>query len=114
MTEEANFQNKVIKYLKKMGIYHVKYWGGGIYTKAGVPDILACVNGYFMGIELKATKGKVSELQYWNRDEIRKSGGVSIILYPDQFEDFKKFINILLDEPKTSNHDDQNKFDKNR
>ena len=54
MAQEKNFENKVKDFLKKEGCWYVKYWGGGQYTKKGVPDILACCNGRFIGIEVKA------------------------------------------------------------
>ena len=95
MTAEKRFENKVKEYLTKEGAYFIKYWGGGIYTKDGVPDLICCVNGYSLWIELKAPKGKPSELQIYHRDLIRKAGGIAIILYPDQFEDFKNLIECL-------------------
>jgi len=73
----------------------VKYWGGGEYTKAGVPDILACVGGQFMGIEIKAKHGKVSPLQVYNLKQIDRSGGCAILLFPDDFESFKKMVKLI-------------------
>lgn len=95
MGQEKNFEEKIKNFLKSKGCWYVKYFANRM-TKSGIPDILACVNGYFIGIEVKAEKGKPSELQYYHQEQIRKSGGISIILYPDQFEDFKKLINGLL------------------
>lgn len=62
------------------------------YTKSGIPDILACVNGYFVGIEVKAQNGKPSELQLYNVRKIREAGGFAIVLYPSGFSQFKDFI----------------------
>ena len=64
-------------------------------TKKGIPDLLACVNGRFVAIEVKAQNGKPSELQVYNIKKIREAGGVGIILYPDGFEAFKKLIGEL-------------------
>ena len=64
-------------------------------TKKGIPDLLACVNGHFVAIEVKAQNGKPSELQVYNIKKIREAGGVGIILYPDGFEAFKKLIGEL-------------------
>lgn len=81
-------------------------------TKSGVPDILACVNKYFVAIEVKASNGKPSELQLWNREEIRKAGGISIILYPDQWDDFTLLIRDLIERPRNIDWDyDQRLFD---
>ena len=65
------------------------------YTKSGIPDILACVNGYFVGIEVKAQNGKPSELQLYNVNKIREAGGFAMVLYPSGFAKFKEFITEL-------------------
>lgn len=95
MTSEKNFENKVKSFLSENGCWFVKYWGGGAFTKAGIPDLLICCNGYFIGAELKAEHGRPSALQIWNVNEINKSGGFGMILYPDDFEKFKDFIRAL-------------------
>ena len=94
MAAEKNFENKIKKYLESRGCWLVKYFANRM-TKSGVPDILACVNGRFVGIEVKATNGHPSDLQLWNRDKIREAGGFAIIIYPEQFEDFKVLIDLL-------------------
>ncbi|MBA9088784.1 Holliday junction resolvase [Fontibacillus solani] len=88
---EAQFQSKVIKFLNDHHIYHVKVWGGG-YQRAGIPDILACVNGHFVGIELKTEVGRTSKLQDYNISRIRESKGTAIVLRPSGFEKFKEWI----------------------
>ena len=100
--KESQFQTKVIQFLKEHGVYVIKYWGGGRYTKAGVPDIVACINGYFIAIELKTDTGRVSKLQEYNLEEIRKAGGIAIVLRPKQFNSFKKFIKEMKRCPKPS------------
>ena len=95
MTSEKQFENKIKKFLKEQNCYYIKYWGGGQFTKSGVPDLLICCNGYFLAIEVKAENGKPSELQLYNIDEIKKAGGFAMILYPNQFDNFKKFIKLL-------------------
>lgn len=95
MGAEKNFENKVKAYLKQKGAWFVKYWGGAAYTKSGVPDLLVCFKGRFLGIELKSPRGKVSDLQKHVLTEIGNAGGVAMVLYPDQFEDFKRFIEDL-------------------
>lgn len=95
MAAEKQFENKVKKYLDSLpNTWHFKYWAGP-YSKSGIPDIIACINGRFVAIELKATNGKPSKLQVYNIDKINKSGGIGYILYPHQFENFKKEIKLL-------------------
>lgn len=71
--------------------------GGAAYTKSGIPDLLVCCNGYFVGVEVKSSKGKPSELQLYNIRKINESCGIGIVLYPDQFDDFQYIIQCLID-----------------
>ena len=64
-----------------------------MYQKAGVPDIIACLNGRFVGIEVKRPGGIVSPLQQYNIEEIHKSGGVAFVAY--SFEEARKRIDAL-------------------
>ena len=95
MASEKNFENKVKDFLKEQGCWFVKYWGGGEFTKAGVPDILCCCNGHFLGIEVKAPNGKPSALQLHNLKKIDEAGGFAILLYPKDFDTFKLLIQNL-------------------
>lgn len=95
MAHEKTFENKIKKFLKSQCAYFFKYWGGGTFTKAGIPDIIACVNGQFMGIEVKASCGRPSELQIYNLKQIDEVGGFAILLYPEDFDTFKNFIIAL-------------------
>jgi Holliday junction resolvase len=95
MAAEKNFENKVKAFLKDQGCWFIKYWGGGQFTKAGVPDLLVCCKGKFLGIELKGPTGKPSELQLYNIEEIKKAGGIALVLYPKDFEQFKELVRNL-------------------
>jgi len=94
MAQEKSFENKVKKFLKDQGFWHLKTWSNGV-QRSGVPDVLACCNGWFVGIELKADKGKPSALQIYNLKKIEESGGYAILLYPADFELFKSFVDSL-------------------
>ena len=95
MKSEKTFENKVKLYLKQKGAYFIKTHGDR-FSKVGVPDLIVCYKGLFIGIELKAPNGKPSELQLYNLREIEKSGGISYLLYPKDFEKFKKDVESLL------------------
>lgn len=49
---EKDFQKQVIEFLKQHNVYHVKIWGGG-YQRSGIPDLIICLKGKFIAIELK-------------------------------------------------------------
>lgn len=86
---ESQFQAKVIKCLKEQNVWYVKYWAGSKYTKEGIPDILACIDGTFHGIELKTDTGTPSVLQLYNIKQIQNAGGEAYILRPKDFEEWK-------------------------
>lgn len=93
--KEKQFEQKVKKFLAEQGCWVLKTWSNGI-QRDGVPDLLICCNGYFLGVELKAEHGQPSELQLWNIHEIRRAGGMAIVLYPDKFYTFKNLIFDLM------------------
>lgn len=107
---EKSFENKIKKYLKDNGCWYIKYFANRM-TKSGIPDLIACVNGYFVAIEVKASNGKPSELQLWNRKQIRDSGGICVIVYPDQLEDLKMLIDDLIHRPEHLDWEEQKLFD---
>lgn len=95
MAAEKVFENRIKKYIKDKGGYCVKYHGNA-YSTNGTPDILACVNGYFLGIEVKAQTGKPSELQLVKIRDIREAGGFGYVVYPSGWDMLKDIIDGLL------------------
>lgn len=96
MREKA-FENKVKGMLKDHNCWTLKTWSNGV-QRSGVPDLLVCCNGWFVGVELKADKGKPSDLQRWNLRKIYESGGFAWLLYPDMYDDFVEFIEYLAED----------------
>lgn len=95
--QEKNFENRVKDFLKNQGAWFLKYWGGAKFTRSGIPDLLVCLNGCFLGIELKAPRGHPEELQLYHLKEIDKSGGFAILLYPKDYERFKELVETVQD-----------------
>ena len=91
MAAEKNFENRIKKYIKARGGWYVKYWGSGM-TEAGIPDLLCCIDGRFVGIEVKAQNGRPSELQLWTIDKIREAGGIAFVLYPSAWKRFTAWV----------------------
>jgi len=75
---EKSIENKIKAYLRSKGAYCVKYHGNQ-FSQVGVPDLLVCYKGRFLGIEIKNETGKTSPLQDVNIEAIRKSGGISFV-----------------------------------
>lgn len=75
--EEKKVENQIKRYLDKLGAYHIKIHGSA-YMPAGTPDILACLKGRFVAIEVKRSKGGVvSALQEFKIKQIKNAGGVA-------------------------------------
>jgi len=96
---EKNFENRIKKFLKDNGCWCLKYWGGGGFTKAGIPDLLICCNGRFIAVEVKGRGGRATELQTYTLNQINAAGGVGVVLYPESFDEFKQYIKCILDSP---------------
>lgn len=90
--KESVLQAKIIKHIQSLGGYVVKVITA---SKAGVPDLLVCYKGKFIAIEVKAP-GKLhntSELQKYNMELVRASGGVSLIA--DNLDIISEFFDSL-------------------
>lgn len=91
MAREKIFESKIKKFIDAHGGWQVKFFANK-YTRSGVPDILACINGYFVGIEVKSDTGSPSRLQLYNVRKIREAGGFAFVLYPSGYAWFTQFV----------------------
>ena len=87
--DESTLQSKVLNFLHRYGIYAVKIHSS---NRSGTPDILANVNGKFVGIETKSNSGRLSELQQHHKHKIISSKGEFYIVRPDNLESFQQQI----------------------
>lgn len=78
-TPEKKVKDKVVKLLKKYDSYHFYPVASG-YGSSGVPDIVACMRGKFIGIECKANGGKPTALQMKNINSIASNGGYAVLV----------------------------------
>lgn len=81
--KEQLIQSKLISELEKLGAYVVKVIAA---SRKGVPDLLVCHKGRFIGIEVKheASKNRVTPLQALNLQRISKAGGASFVVYNEE------------------------------
>lgn len=79
-TPESKVKRKIKHFLDQQGVYHFSPIGGPYSTK-GVPDIICCVQGKFLAIEVKAPGREhvVTTLQRYNIHQITKAGGHAIV-----------------------------------
>lgn len=81
MTKESVFQRRLIKKLEEKGAYVINIWGNG-FMKSGIPDLIVCYKGHFLGLELKTDIGKPSDLQLAHLKKIKNAGGKVMLLRP--------------------------------
>lgn len=87
MTPEVRVKKKVVKILEEFGVYFFYPVTGG-YGRSGVPDIVGCFKGRFIGIEVKADakKNPPTDLQKLNLANISKQGGIALVVDVNNFE----------------------------
>ena len=74
-TPEGKIKRKVVQVLKRNDVWYFFPASNG-FGRAGIPDIIAIVDGLFVGIECKADLSKKpTKLQEQCGYEIRKAGG---------------------------------------
>jgi Holliday junction resolvase len=89
--KEKWVKQQVVKLLKDRGAYYFYPVASG-YMSSGVPDIVACYRGAFMGIECKAGDNKPSVLQEKNLKQIRDNEGVAMVVNEDNLIAFQDFL----------------------
>lgn len=91
---EARIGNAIRKFLEQSG---VPYFGfkvhGSPAMMSGLPDLVCCINGRFVGIEFKQPGQKASAVQELRHKQIRKAGGVAIVA--DCVADVQQLLNDL-------------------
>jgi hypothetical protein len=85
VTPEAKVKAKIHAALKAQGAYAVNYIGG-LHANNGTPDILACLDGRFIGIEAKAGSNKPTELQLVNLRKVTEAGGLALVINETNLE----------------------------
>jgi|TARA_R110000823_G_scaffold304548_1_gene426250 hypothetical protein len=90
-TPEKKVKQKVCAKLKELGAYYF-YASTGGYGASGVPDIVACYKGKFIGIECKANGNKATALQQKHLREISMQQGVSLIIDETNIEMLEYYV----------------------
>ena len=79
MRSEAQIQAAILKFLRALGpaCWVIK---AAVCNERGVPDILCCYRGRFVGFEVKTVKGRISGAQRVQNDRIRCAGGRAVVV----------------------------------
>ena len=77
---EADVVKAIMKYLKTVPRCFFFKEHGGMYGTAGIPDIIACIDGHFFGFEVKTDVGRPTKLQEAVIQKILAAGGTALVV----------------------------------
>lgn len=104
---EKVIENKIKTALTSLGIncWFFKHAASAA-MKVGIPDIICCIKGRFVGIEVKQEDGIQSDAQKVTCKNIQEAGGEYWIVwsYEDFVEQFNEFARRLKHEKKKQNY----------
>lgn len=93
-TPEKAVKAKVKAVLESEGVYYFMPPANG-YGRSGVPDIIACVNGFFFAIETKANGNKPTALQIREIETIRRNHGVAVVVDETNWDMVRELVRKL-------------------
>ena len=77
---ESDIVKAIMKYLKTVPRCFFFKEHGGMYGTAGIPDIIACIDGHFFGFEVKKDVGRPTKLQEAVIKKILAAGGTAVVV----------------------------------
>ena len=92
--KEKWVKQQVVKMLKARHLYYF-FPVAGPYQSLGVPDIVACVRGRFVGIECKAGKNRPTEIRLRNLEAIRDNSGIAMVITENDLEALEQRLETL-------------------
>lgn len=81
-TPERKVKQVCIGIIERYKAYHFFPLTGG-YGRSGVPDIIVCFRGRFLGVECKAGYNKPTALQEAEMRKIERAGGSTLVVRED-------------------------------
>jgi len=90
-TPESKVKKAVRTLLDDLGIYHFMPPANG-FGRAGIPDIVGCMDGHFIAIECKAGKGTTTALQDRELNAILQHGGTTFVAREDNMLELKLLL----------------------
>lgn len=94
-TPESKVKAKVVSILKAAGAYYFYPVTGG-FGNSGVPDIIVCYQGRFIGIECKAGANKPTPLQEQNLERISAAGGISLVINEGNIHEVYRALGVEI------------------
>lgn len=78
---ESRLSRRIIQALNNKGAFAFKIHGGPT-MMAGLPDVIVCANGRFIGLEVKmpSQRGNVSAVQHLVHGKIVMAMGIAVVV----------------------------------
>ena len=77
---ESDLILKIKKYLQTLDRCFFWKEHGGQYGTAGIPDIIVCYKGRFIGLEAKVGRNNPTKLQSVTIEQIQNAGGIAVVV----------------------------------
>ncbi|MBE0534536.1 MAG: VRR-NUC domain-containing protein [Phycisphaerae bacterium] len=86
---EGRIQAEVLRYLRSLGVW---CWAfkAEVSSERGVPDIICCCRGRFVGLEVKSARGRISGPQRVQLERIQRARGRAAVVR--SVEDVKRVL----------------------
>ena len=94
LTPEKKVKNQVVKLLKESKAYYFFPATYG-YGRSGIPDVIVCYRGRFIGVECKAGANTTTDLQNRELAAIEAAGGTSLVVNETNLSDLKSVLEKL-------------------
>ena len=78
--KEKDLVKKISDYLKTENDLFFWKEHGGMYGTAGIPDLIICYKGRFIGLECKVGRNTATALQQQTIRQILKAGGYAVVV----------------------------------
>lgn len=78
--KETPLQRRMQEHIERRGGYVIKNWGSMI-SEPGIPDLIFCYKGLFVGCEVKVDSNTPSSAQGIHCRNIWKAGGIACVLW---------------------------------
>ena len=93
-TNARKVKNRVTAILQARDAYYFYPVTSG-FGASGVPDIVVCYFGWFIGIECKAGKNTLSALQRQNIARINAARGITLVINEDNIHEVSETLDKI-------------------
>ena len=90
-TPEVKVKKQCVALLNSRGAYYFFPVASG-YGRVGIPDIIVCFRGLFLGVECKAGSNKPTALQEAEMAKIRAAGGSTLVIREDNINELQEWL----------------------